>query len=265
MVDSVHDSKHGWPDLLSLMALLRSERGCPWDREQTHASIRRNLLEEAYEVCEAIDLGDDVSLCEELGDLLLQVVFHARLAEEAGSFDISDVIGCLCRKLIVRHPHVFGDAEAGTATEVLVNWERIKQQTKGQKTQHSAMDAVARSLPALVRSEKIQKKAAKVGFDWTDVSGAWDKLTEEMNELKDAVSQGGDSEGEMGDLLFSAVNVSRFLGVDPERALEKTCDKFLHRFGSMERAARDSGRALNEMTLDEMDALWDQAKSQPVM
>jgi len=260
VVDSVHESKYDWQELLSLVAFLRSDRGCPWDREQTHGSIRQNLLEEAYEVCEAIDSGDSAHLCEELGDLLMQVVFHARIAEESGSFSLGDVIDGLCRKLVTRHPHVFRDATAGSADEVLAIWEEIKQGTRGQTTQHGAMQSVSRGLPALMRAEKIQSKASKVGFDWPDVSGAWDKLMEELSELRDAVSSGVGMEEELGDLLFSAVNVSRFLKVGAERALERACDKFTDRFGRVEGAAISQGRSLREMTLAEMDLLWENEK-----
>ena len=260
MVDFDHESKYIWPDLLSLMALLRSEEGCPWDREQTHKTIRRNLLEEAYEVCEAIDNDDSTLLCEELGDLLLQVVFHARMAEEAGVFTIGDVIDGLCRKLITRHPHVFQDARADNAAQVLSRWEEIKQDTKGLTTRQIAMRAVARSLPALMRAEKIQNKAKKVGFDWPDVSGAWDKLIEEIHELREALSMNGDPEEELGDLLFSVVNVSRFLKIDPERALERACDKFVDRFGRVEDAALARGGSVSDLTLAEMDLLWEHQK-----
>ncbi|MDR0670694.1 MAG: nucleoside triphosphate pyrophosphohydrolase, partial [Oscillospiraceae bacterium] len=260
MVDSVYEPPFDFPKLLSVMALLRSEQGCPWDREQTHASIRQNLLEEAYEVCEAIDLGDRALLCEELGDVLLQVVFHARMEEEAGGFSIAAVIDGLCRKLIVRHPHVFGSARVEGSEEVLTRWEEIKQHTKGHTTGHEAMRAVARSLPALMRAEKIQKKARKTGFDWPDVEGAWGKLLEECAELRTALEERGNAEEEMGDLLFAAVNVARFLHVDPERALERACDKFMDRFAYVENRALSSGRQLEEMTLAEMDTLWDERK-----
>ena len=261
MVDFVYESSYGWPQLLSLMALLRSEDGCPWDREQTHGSIRQNMLEEAYEVCEAIDLDDKALLCEELGDVLLQVVFHARMEEEAGGFKIHDVIDGLCHKLVTRHPHVFRGAEVDGSDQVLTRWEEIKQDTKGLTTQHDAMCAVAKSLPALMRAEKIQKKASRVGFDWPDVTGAWDKLSEETAELKDATLQGGDVEEELGDLLFSVVNVARFLKVDPENALTRACDKFIDRFGQVERAAAQAGRTLDQCTLEEMDALWESSKT----
>jgi tetrapyrrole methylase family protein/MazG family protein len=260
MVDSVYEPPYDFSKLLSIMALLRSEQGCPWDREQTHASIRQNLLEEAYEACEAIDLDDKTLLCEELGDVLLQVVFHAQMEEEAGGFSIDAVIDGLCRKLILRHPHVFGSARVEGSDEVLTRWEEIKQRSKGRATGHEAMRAVARSLPALMRAEKIQKKARKIGFDWPDVEGAWDKLLEECSELRAAVEERGNAEEELGDLLFAAVNVARFLHIDPERALERACDKFTDRFGYVESRALSSGRRLEEMALTEMDALWDEGK-----
>jgi len=207
-------------------------------------------------------LNDKALLCEELGDALLQVVFHARMEEEAGGFTIRDVTDGLCRKLITRHPHVFRGAQTEGPAEVLNRWEEIKQDTKGITTQHDAMCAVAQSLPALMRAEKIQKKAKKVGFDWPDIGGAWDKLSEETTELRDARLQGGDVEEELGDLLFSVVNVARFLKVDPERALTRACDKFIDRFGRIERAAAQAGRSLNQCTLEDMDALWEQQKDQ---
>lgn len=261
MVDFVYDNPHDFARLRAIMELLRSEQGCPWDREQTHKSIRQNLLEEAYETCEAIDLDDKSLLCEELGDVLLQVVFHARMEEEAGGFSIDDVISGICRKLITRHPHVFGDADVKGSSEVLSRWEEIKQDSKGIPTQKAAMESVARSLPALMRAEKIQKKASKVGFDWPDVGGAWDKLQEECFELRGAMSASdGDVEEELGDLLFAAVNIARFLHVDPERALERACDKFVDRFGYVERAAHKADRRLEDMTLIEMDQLWEEKK-----
>lgn len=262
MVDFVCEPPYDWPQLLSLMTLLRSEQGCPWDREQTHKSIRQNLLEEAYETCEAIDLDNKELLCEELGDVLLQVVFHARMEEESGGFSIHDVIDRLCRKLVERHPHVFADAAVSGSSDVLRRWEEIKQDTKGQTTQLAAMNSVARSLPALMRAEKIQKKAKNVGFDWPDASGAWDKLTEETRELRQAAERGtaADREEELGDLLFSVVNLSRFLHVDPERALERSCDKFVSRFGLVDQAAQAQNRQLSDMTLSEMDELWDEIK-----
>ena len=249
-------------DLVEIVKLLRAPGGCPWDREQTHASIRRDLLEEAYEVAEAIDEGSPEHLREELGDLLLQVVFHAVLSQEEGQFDLDAVADGVCKKLIYRHPHVFGDVTVGSTGEVLKNWEELKKKEKHQDSQADAVDAVARSLPALWRAEKVQKKAAKVGFDWPDVSGALDKVTEETSELRAAMDGAGDVGEEFGDLLFAAVNVGRFLKLDPEKSLTSATDKFAARFRKVEKAAKAQGRALKDMTLAEMDALWDQVKKQ---
>jgi len=249
-------------DLVEIVKLLRAPGGCPWDREQTHASIRRDLLEEAYEVAEAIDEGSPEHLREELGDLLLQVVFHAVLSQEEGQFDLDAVADGVCKKLIYRHPHVFGDVTVGSTGEVLQNWEELKKKEKHQASQSDALDAVARSLPALWRAEKVQKKAAKVGFDWPDVSGALDKVAEETAELKAAMDGDGDPEEEFGDLLFAAVNVGRFLKLDPEKSLTAATDKFAARFRRVEQAAHAQGRELKDMSLAEMDALWDQVKKQ---
>lgn len=247
-------------DLVRLLRLLRGPGGCPWDREQTHESIRRNLLEEAYEVVEAIDEKDRSHLCEELGDVLMQVVFHAGIEEDAGGFTLDDVADMTCRKLLHRHPHVFGDQTAENAAEVLVKWDEIKRAERGQKTVSSAMDTVAKSLPALWRADKLQNKARKAGFDWPDISGALDKLEEEIAELRLAVGGDGDPAEELGDVLFSAVNVSRFLNVDPEAALGAASDKFIDRFGRVERAAAASGRAMRDISPDELDKLWENAK-----
>lgn len=260
MVNFDCKERYDFFDLVEIVRLLRSPGGCPWDREQTHESIRRNILEEAYEAAEAIDTGNAELLCEELGDVLMQVVFHARMEEEAGGFSMDSVTDGICRKLISRHPHVFGDLSVSGSEEVLVNWDQLKRKEKGQATTTSAMDSVARSLPALWRAEKIQSKAAKLGFDWPDVQGALDKLEEEVRELKSAAAGAGDPEEELGDLLFSAVNTSRFLGVDPEAALGSACDKFISRFRYVESAAARSGKNLSAMTLSEMDRLWDEAK-----
>ena len=262
MVNYEPKSFYTCADLVEIVKLLRSPGGCPWDREQTHASIRRDLLEESYEVAEAIDEGSPEHLREELGDLLLQVVFHAVLAQEDGQFDLDAVADGVCKKLIYRHPHVFGDVTVGSTGEVLKNWEELKKKEKHQASQADAVDAVARSLPALWRAEKVQKKAAKVGFDWPDVSGALDKVAEETAELKAAMEGDGDPEDEFGDLLFAAVNVGRFLKLDPEKSLTAATDKFAARFRRVEQAARDQGKELNDMTLAEMDALWDQVKKQ---
>lgn len=247
-------------DLEKLIALLRSDQGCPWDREQTHESIRRNFIEEVYEAAEAIDEKDAAHLKEELGDVLLQVMFHARIEEEAGSFKADDVADAVCKKLIYRHPHIFGDVQVGSTEEVLENWDELKRRERNQETVASLMDHVAKSLPALWRAEKIQSKAAKAGFDWDNVSGALEKLTEELEELKAAIEQGTNMQEELGDLLFSAVNTARFIGCDPETALNQSSDKFISRFKHLEKRAGELGKRLTDMTLQEMDKLYDEAK-----
>lgn len=261
-MDFQQKPKYGFEDLLQIMKMLRAPGGCPWDREQTHKSIRQNFIEETYEVIEAIDTEDRELLKEELGDVLLQVVFHSEMESEVGSFDINDVCDGICKKLIVRHPHIFADVKADTTDEVLSNWDKIKMQTKSQKTQSDAMDSVSKSLPSLMRSEKLQKKAAKVGFDWPDVSGALQKVEEETQELKKAIED-GDKKGmeeELGDLLFSVVNVSRFLRVDSEEALYHACDKFTNRFRMVEALAKERGIAMESAPLSLLDSLWDEVK-----
>ncbi|NLH00936.1 MAG: nucleoside triphosphate pyrophosphohydrolase, partial [Clostridiales bacterium] len=237
---------------------LRSPGGCPWDIEQTHESLRRNLLEEAYEVCEAIDEGNAEHLREELGDLLMQVIFHARIEEEKGSFDLDDIADTACKKLIYRHPHVFAGVSVSGSDDVIKNWDELKRTEKSQATVTKTMTDVAESLPALWRAEKIQKKAQKVGFDWPDVSGAMDKLREELSELEQAYEENNKEhiEEEIGDLIFAAVNVARFSGVDPEGALHKSCEKFIQRFNYIETEAQKKGQNLSDMTLDEMEELY---------
>ena len=260
MVDFQYKDSYNVQDLEEIVRILRAPGGCPWDAEQTHASIRRNFLEEAYEAVEAIDEQNPEHLKEELGDVLLQVLFHARMEQEAGRFGLDDVADGICKKLIYRHPHVFGDVAVSGTGEVLTNWEELKRKEKGQATNTDALEAVARSLPALWRAEKVQKKAKKAGFDWPDISGALDKLSEELSELKQAVAQGTNVEEELGDLLFSAVNVSRFLKADPEDALNGAIDKFIGRFRKVEAQAAAQGRSMEGMTLEELDKLWECAK-----
>mgnify|MGYP002544405771 CR=1 FL=1 len=243
-------------DLRQIVALLRAPGGCPWDGAQTHESLRRNFIEEAYEVAEAIDEASPAHLKEELGDVLLQVLFHASIEEDAGRFNLDEVADGICKKLIFRHPHVFGQGGEGTPD----SWEALKRQEKGQTTETETLQAVAKSLPGLIRAEKLQKKAAKVGFDWDGPQGALDKVTEELDEVKRACAGDGDAEEEIGDLLFAAVNAARHLKVDPERAMEKTCNKFIRRFADMERQAREQNKVLSDLSLAEMDALWDKAK-----
>ena len=260
MVDFQYKDSYNVQDLEEIVRILRAPGGCPWDAEQTHASIRRNFLEEAYEAVEAIDEQNPEHLKEELGDVLLQVLFHARMEQEAGRFGLDDVADGICKKLIYRHPHVFGDVAVSGTGEVLTNWEELKRKEKGQATNTDALEAVARSLPALWRAEKVQKKAKKAGFDWPDISGALHKLSEELSELKQAVAQGTNVEEELGDLLFSAVNVSRFLKADPEDALNGATDKFIGRFRKVEAQAAAQGRSMEGMTLEELDKLWECAK-----
>lgn len=260
MVDFIRKNCYTIEDLVIIMSLLRSEQGCPWDREQTHQSIRRNFIEEVYEVAEAIDEGDPEHLKEELGDVLLQVAFHAQMEAEKGVFDMDDVADRICKKLILRHPHIFAETVVTDSVQVLNNWDEIKKVEKGQNSTSESMSAVAQSLPALWRAEKIQKKAQKVGFDWPDVIGALDKLDEEAAELRSAVGT-EEAIGELGDVLFAAVNVARFLGIDPEEALSLTCRKFISRFTLVERFAAESGKELKSMSIDEMESLWTRAKS----
>ena len=260
MIDFEIKDKYNLDDFIELMKLLRGEGGCPWDAEQTHESIRRNLLEEAYEVCEAIDEKDSEHLKEELGDLMMQIIFHARMEEERGSFDIQDVADAACHKLIRRHPHVFGEVRADTAAEVYSRWDDVKRLERGAETQSSVMDSVTRSLPSLWRAEKVQGKAAKIGFDWPEITGALEKLEEELSELREAISSGSGVMEEMGDLLFSVVNISRFVDVDPEMALTASVDKFISRFRNMEMEAKNRGQTLEELSLDEMEELYQEAK-----
>ena len=263
MVDLSQQEHFDINGLIRIVRILRAPGGCQWDGEQTHQSIRRNFLEEAYEVAEAIDQDSPEHLKEELGDVLLQVVFHTSIEEDAGHFDLNDVADGVCRKLIYRHPHVFGDVTVHSTGEILSNWEELKKAEKGQATQADAVDAVARSLPALWRAEKVQKKAAKVGFDWDDVSGAMDKLCEELDEVKAAAAGDGDPAEELGDLLFAAVNVARFLNVDPEDALQAASDKFAARFRRVEEQVLASGRRMEDLSLQELDDIWNAIKHDP--
>ena len=258
MVDFQYKDSYDVNDLVEIVRILRSPGGCPWDAEQTHENIRRDFLEETYEVAEAIDEGSTEHLKEELGDVLLQVALHTRMEEEQGNFNLNDVADGVCKKLIYRHPHVFGDVSVSGTGEVLTNWDALKRKEKHQATHTDALNSVARSLPALWRAEKVQKKAKKAGFDWPDVSGALDKLSEELTEFKAAVAENSNVEEELGDLLFSAVNAARFVKVDPETALQKATEKFIARFRRVEELAGDL--PMEDMDLAELDKLWEQAK-----
>lgn len=260
MIDFIRKESYGLKDLENIVAILRGPGGCPWDAEQTHTSSRRNLLEESYEVVEAIDEGSSDHLKEELGDLLLQVFIHAEMEKEQGGFTVNDVADGICKKLIYRHPHVFGEVEVQNSAEVLVNWEALKRTEKSQDTYTDTLQAVAKSLPALWRAEKVQKKAKKAGFDWDRTEDALAKLEEEVAELKEAIAQGTNTAEELGDLLFAAVNVSRFIAVDSEMALHAASEKFISRFAKVEALAKEAGRDMKDMTLSELDELWEQAK-----
>ena len=261
-MDFKNKESYGFDDLIEIMKYLRAPDGCPWDRVQTHESIRSNLIEETYEVIEAIDNKDNKLMREELGDVLLQVVFHCEMAAEENSFDINDVINELCQKLVVRHPHVFGDVKARNSEEALKSWDDVKMKTKSQKRQSEAMDGVSRALPSLMRAAKIQQKAAKVGFDWEKAEDAMRKIPEEFTELSEAVA-GGNPDNiseELGDLLFSVVNVSRLLKVDSEKALYDACDKFTCRFKALEDLAIKRNIDIKTASLSELDSLWDEVK-----
>ena len=262
MVNFQYKDRYGLEDFRAIMAILRGEGGCPWDRAQTHESIRRDLLEEAYEAAGAIDAGDMVNLQEELGDLLMQVLFHAQIEQERGGFTFEDICDGACKKLIYRHPHVFGQMDCKTPEEVLTAWEEVKRQEKSQTTTGAAMDGVAKAMPALWRAEKVQKKARKDGFDWPDWHGARDKLSEELGELDEAIAAGERIEEELGDVLAAAVNLARLLKIDPEQALNGSTDRFIRRYGRMEELARAEGRALSQLSLDGQEALWQQAKGE---
>ena len=246
--------------LVEIMARLRSPDGCPWDRKQTHKSLRQYLLEEAYEVIETIDEERQDDLPEELGDLLLQVVFHAQIAAEEGRFDITDVLSCINDKLVCRHPNVFADTNIRTAEEQTIHWEKLKKK-EGKK---STVDGVPKELSALLRAHRVQSKAATVGFDWEKTEQVWDKVHEELHELKQACQKNDPHkiEDEFGDLLFALVNLSRFIGVNPEDSLRGTIGKFIRRFQAVEAKIHASGRQLQDCTLEEMDAVWDEIKDE---
>lgn len=254
-------TRYGFPELCAVLERLRAPGGCPWDREQTHESLRQSLLEECYEVIDAIDREDDEALVEELGDVLMQVVFHAAIGASQGRFDMRDVTTGIVEKLVYRHPHVFGTVHADTSEEVLRNWEKLKQKEKHQQTQTDTMQSVPRCFPALMRSRKVQKKAAAVGFDWPSAEEAFPKIQEETEELREAMQTGAGMDEEMGDLLFAVVNVARLLHQDPEFLLAAATDKFIDRFSRMEKLAASRGQKLEDMPLSEQDTLWNEIKN----
>lgn len=248
--------------LVELMATLRNPGGCPWDRKQTTDSLKPFLIEECYEVVDALDEGRPDKVKEELGDLLFQIIFHARIAEEQGKFTIGDVIRTNIEKMTRRHPHVFGQEKLSTDKEVLANWEEIKKKEKGYEERKSILEGVPRSMPSLIRAHRLQERAARVGFDWSKIDEALPKLDEEIAEFKASLKSNNAEkiEEELGDIFFMLVNLSRFLDVDPEEALRKTISKFIRRFRFIEESAADAGKSLNDMSLDEMERLWQEAK-----
>jgi tetrapyrrole methylase family protein/MazG family protein len=261
-MDFQYKETYNISDLIHIMRILRAPDGCPWDRVQTHESIRQNFIEETYEAVEAIDKGDSPLLREELGDVLMQVIFHSLMEEEAGRFDFDDVCNDVCQKLIIRHPHVFGNIEADTPEEVLKNWDAIKMQTKSQKSTADSVDDVARSLPALMRAQKVQKRSAKSGMDFRSAEEAAQKVPEEQRELFAAINSGDKAkiEEELGDLLFSVVNIARFAGVDAEQALYRSTDKFAKRFRAVETLAKERGIDMKNAPDSLIDSLWEEIK-----
>lgn len=262
MVDFQQKSNYSIDDLIEIVKLLRGEGGCPWDREQTHESIKADFIEETCEAIEAIDLKDTELLREELGDVLLQVVFHCRLEEEVGSFRFEDICDGICKKLIVRHPHVFGSVQADNTDQVLKNWDAIKMQTKGQESYTDTLTSVAKSLPALMRAQKVGKRAMRAGMDFRTAQDAIDCIANEKAELDAAVANGDKKniEEELGDLLFSCVNAARHLGVDAELALKASTEKFINRFSVTEELTKAEGLNMKELPIEELDLYWDKAK-----
>lgn len=258
--------KYGVDDLRLIMKELRSEHGCPWDREQDHKSIRMDVLEEAYEVMEAIDSDNSDLLKEELGDLMLQVVFHSEIESEKGVFDLDDVADGICKKLIYRHPHVFGDVSVNNSAEVLKNWDALKSKSKNEEKASDRLRSVPKLLPALMRGEKVGKRAANVGFDFTDVSEVIERLKSEISELEEAVNSQSDIkiEEELGDILFSCTNLSRFLKKDSEKALTFAINKFIIRFSGVETLIREDGKVLSELSQEELNEYWEKVKSNSV-
>jgi len=264
MVDFQCKNRYNWEDFLEIMRLLRAPGGCPWDAEQTHASIRRDFLEETYETLDALDRDDVPAMCEELGDMLMQVVFHAQIESELGHFTMADVVDGIAQKMVYRHPHVFGGTvQADTSEQVLVNWEVLKRKEKGMSSTADAIEAVPHTLPALWRAEKVQKKTAKAGFDWENPLQALEKLEEEVRELRMALESGKEADAahgireELGDTLFIAAKIAQMTGVDPEDALHCACDKFDARFRQVEESAE---KPLDTCTKEELLALWAKAK-----
>ncbi len=253
--------KYSFEDLLSIIEKLRDkENGCPWDKEQTHDSLKKCLIEEAYEACDAIDDNEPTKMADELGDVLLQVVMHAQIGKENGEFDINDVTNFVCKKMITRHPHIFSDTVAKTSEEVLKNWEEIKKKERLQETVSESMESISKSLPNLTKAQKIQKKASNAGFDWDNIDGVFLKIDEEIKELKDAIAKNDGIDEEFGDLLFTVVNLSRFLNLDAEEILGKTNRKFIKRFKFLEENSCKMEKKLLELNAEEREQLWQDSK-----
>src|SRR5688572_3501274 len=254
--------KRSFDDLVRLMTRLRGPDGCPWDRKQTLPDLKPYVIEESYEVVDAIDQGNRAALAEELGDLLLQAVFIAEMTREEGTFDIYDSITAIHDKLVRRHPHVFGDVVANDADQVLVNWEKLKQDERKAENK-SVLSGVPQAMPALLKASRLTEKAARVGFDWRRTEDVFDKLDEEMTELREAVAEGNAEHvhEEIGDLLFTIANIARKVNVNPEEALQSTNRKFMRRFEAMETRVREGDQNLDQLALEEMDRLWDEAKA----
>jgi tetrapyrrole methylase family protein / MazG family protein len=258
-VERSEDSPTPFGEFVRVIAVLRGPDGCPWDKVQTHESLRKNMIEEAYEAVGAIESNDDAELCEELGDVLLQVVLHAQIATDEGRFGIDDVASGITAKIRHRHPHIFGEAQAGTADEVLANWDKIKHAEKSDRG-HGTLDGIPQALPALIYAQKISRKAVAVGFEWETLDDVWAKVHEEIDELKATEPGSPEAVDEIGDVLFTVVNLARKQGIDAEMALRQTCEKFRTRWADMEADAGEMERAMSDLTLDEMEALWQKAK-----
>lgn len=256
--DVVRPVDEDFAEFVRMIAVLRGPEGCPWDRAQDHMSLRRNMIEEAYEAVSAIEAGNDAELAEELGDVLLQVVLHAQIAADEGRFTIDEVVAGICEKIRRRHPHVFADADAGTPDEVIERWDAIKRE---EKAGAGVLEGIPSALPALLWAQKISRRAVGVGFEWESLEAVWDKVHEELDELKETEPGSPEAADEIGDLLFTVVNLARKQGIDSEEALRATCRKFIARFEDMERAAAAEGRSVAELDIREMEELWQCAKS----
>ncbi len=254
--------RYDFEDFVEIIQILRAPGGCPWDAEQTHESLRKSFVEETYEALETIESGDTHGMCEELGDVMLQVLMHAQIEAENKTFDIGDVVDGICKKLVFRHPHVFGDTSVSSSADVLSNWDSLKKVEKSQKSESEVLQSVSKALPALMRAQKVQHKAAKVGLDFDGYDSAKARLLEELCELEAARENASGIEEEYGDVLFSAVNLSRFLHIEAEESLTRSTEKFIARFTRVEALAKESGKSMAAMSAEELDKLWVMAKGE---